>query len=244
MQISPHILCAAATLLLCGVACELQHCVSSENPKNEKFILDESSWELMLQGEWMIGFCVPLIMTCIKFERVWSKFAREKQLEKSDMIVASMKLEYSETVIRRFSLHELPTILHVKDGVFRKLPIVHSVDELRELAETRWQETDPMPFWQHPNGLLIQAYIRYIQAIDQVYQLPWLNTDYEHATWLVRIGLALSVAVALTIGCGIYNCIYERRQPPKRAKKKKVLKQVKDLSAGKQEVIIEKFVLE
>lgn len=220
MKIWSYFWCAAL-LLACGVGSELQQCLTNENPNNEKFILDESSWELMLQGEWMIGFCVPLIMACIKFNRVWSKFAHEKHLEKSEMIVASMKLEYSETVIRRFSLKDLPTILHVKDGVFRKLPLAQTVDELKELALTKWQETEPMPFWQHPNGVLIQAYIQYIRAIDKVYHTTWLDTDYEHATWLVRIGLALILAMIVTATCGVYTFIRDKRQAPKRAKKPK-----------------------
>ncbi|XP_017955276.1 thioredoxin-related transmembrane protein 4-like [Drosophila navojoa] len=232
MEIWPNTLCLAALLVACGVAGELQHCVWSENPRNEKFILDESSWELTLEGEWMIGFCVPLIMACIKFERVWSKFAHEKQLEQSDMTVASMKLEYSETVIRRFSLHELPTILHVKNGVFRKLPTGQSIQELHELASFKWQEIDPMPFWQHPNGLLIRAHVRYIQAIDQVYRASWFNADYEHATWLVRIGLILIMGIILTIFCNIYNCLYDRPKPPKCGKKSK--KQVEGHSVRKQ----------
>lgn len=230
MKIWPKTLCLAA--LLAGVAGKLQPCVWSENPRNEKYMLDESSWDLTLKGEWMIGFCVPLIMACIKFERVWSKFAHEKQLEKSDMIVASMKLEYSETVIRRFSLNELPTILHVKDGVFRKLPIGKNVQELHELANFKWQEIEPMPFWQHPNGLLIRAYVYYIQAIDQVYQASWLGTDYEHATWLVRIGLILIMGMFLTVFCSIYCCLYDRRKPLKCGKKSK--EEIEGHSARKQ----------
>ncbi|EDV97110.1 thioredoxin-related transmembrane protein 1 [Drosophila grimshawi] len=171
-----------------------------DNPQNEKFILDEDTWELMLHDEWMISFCSPLITTCFKFDHIWSKFAKEMRLQHTDINVAIMKLEYSQT-FKRFSLHDMPLILHVKDGIFRKLPVANSVEEFKELAFAKWRDVEPLSFWQQPNGVLMSAYIRYIRAINSIY--IWLDVSYENATWLIRIGLLLILAMIVTAICGI-----------------------------------------
>ncbi|KRF97627.1 uncharacterized protein Dwil_GK28079 [Drosophila willistoni] len=117
---------------------------------------------------------------------------RDKNKPERNITVASMELNYSEALVRRFSLESLPTILHVKDGEFRQLPVSYKVKEIKDvILSDCWMKTKTLPFWKHPNGWFIHALILYIKLIDEVYESQYLSIEYDQAAWLVRICLML-----------------------------------------------------
>ncbi|XP_068148942.1 thioredoxin-related transmembrane protein 4-like [Drosophila tropicalis] len=216
-----------------------QHQPQEQQPPNERkhvqILLNERSWEEMLKGEWLVGFCVPLVPNCFQFERTWIKLAQEMEQEQQqqqqqqqrdqnkperNITVASMELNYSETLVRRFSLQSLPTILHVKDGVFRQLPVSYKVKEIKDvILSDCWMKTKTLPFWRHPNGWIVHIIILYIKLIDEVYESQYLAVEYDQATWLVHVCLMLIVTIAMTIVFGICSIIcklFNRCRPASR----------------------------
>ncbi|XP_017850475.1 thioredoxin-related transmembrane protein 4-like [Drosophila busckii] len=195
-------------------------CQLSERTKSNKYTqLDDDCWELLLKGEWLVGFCAPFIIPCVTFDRVWTQLAVELQRENCSVLVASMKPEYTEIVIRRYSLSKLPSILHVKNGVFRLLPVSYDLQELKQLAYWKWNATKPLPYWQDPKGLVISAYIAYIKAIEHIYYADWCTMDYERVTWLVRFAVLLFCCMLLTLICNGLGYLWCKCAAARKAKK-------------------------
>ncbi|XP_034655939.1 thioredoxin-related transmembrane protein 1-like [Drosophila subobscura] len=180
--------------------------------------LDEGCWEQLLQGEWMLGFCMPLVENCSGFERVWSSFATAMQRQEPRLQVASMQMEYSGTVVARFSLRRLPSILHVRNGTFRELPVAYSVDKLLQLAQGEWRKAAPVPIWRHPNGRVVAAKVLYLRAVNKVYGAKYFGGDYTRATVLVGICSFLLFSISLTAASSLYALIRDKLMATKGAK--------------------------
>ncbi|SPP77070.1 thioredoxin-related transmembrane protein 1-like [Drosophila guanche] len=166
--------------------------------------LDEGCWEQLLQDEWMVGFCMPMVENCSRFERVWSSFATAMQWQQPGLAVARMQMEYSGTLVARFSLQRLPSILHVRNGTFRPLPVAYTLDELLQLAQGEWRQAQPLPIWRHPNGRVVGAKVLYLRAVNGVYGTKYLGGDYKRATFLVGLGSFLLFSTSLTVASSLY----------------------------------------
>ncbi|XP_002135637.2 thioredoxin-related transmembrane protein 1-like [Drosophila pseudoobscura] len=206
-----------ALLLTAFLGCTLgkELCPGSSGERRAVVHLDEGCWEQVLKGEWMVGFCLPLAKNCSQFESVWTDFATAMQRNESRVEVATMLIEYTGTIVARFSVNRVPSILHVRNGSFRELPVAYTVDELMELALWKWNKIQPMTFWRHPNGCIIEAKVRYLQAIEMVFNTKLFGGDYNRASLIVGVCSFLLFSAAVTAACAVYSAIKDLLKPKK-----------------------------
>lgn len=80
--------------------------------------LNEDSWYQVTEGEWMMKFYAPWCPACRALTDSWSSFADWTDDLGLDG-VAKVDVTENPGLSGRFLVTALPTIYHVKDGVFR-----------------------------------------------------------------------------------------------------------------------------
>lgn len=120
--------------------------------KSEPIKLDEESWSRMLKGEWMVAFHAPWCPACKKLDGEWRKFADWS--DDLDINVASADITSNPGLNGRFMVKGLPTIYHVKDGVFRIYtgPREHTA-LIRFIEEQGWKSVEPQSRFWNPDTL-------------------------------------------------------------------------------------------
>lgn len=114
--------------------------------------LDEESWTQLLQGEWMLDLYAPWCPACKKLEPEWRKFSEWS--DDLNINVASADVTANPALSGRFMVRGLPTIYHIKDGVFR---VYNGPRELTALInyieEQGWKSVEPISRWLAPDTL-------------------------------------------------------------------------------------------
>merc|ERR1712241_1635865 len=81
-------------------------------------VIQEDEWRQLLKGEWMVEFAAPWCPACRALQPTWEEFAGWS--EDLEVGVGQVDVTASPGLSGRFMVTALPTIFHVKDGVFRQ----------------------------------------------------------------------------------------------------------------------------
>lgn len=119
--------------------------------KGELKSLDETTWGDMLKGEWMVEFFAPWCPACQQLKPLWEEFA--KWSDDLGIKVGNVDLTTNPGLSGRFMITALPTIFHVKDGVFRQYRGARDKDSFFSFVEEKkWQSLDPVSTWVSPQS--------------------------------------------------------------------------------------------
>ncbi|XP_066592699.1 thioredoxin-related transmembrane protein 1 [Prorops nasuta] len=159
--------------------------------------LNEENWERILTGEWMVEFYAPWCPACKGLEPIWEQLASHKTELKIN--VGKVDVTDSPGLTGRFVVTTLPTIYHVKDGVFRQYKSPRDKASLVDFVlKEVWKKVDPIPSWKSPNSFqmsVISQIFRMSQLLREIHSK--LTEDFGLPTW----GSYLIFAIA-TIGLG------------------------------------------
>uniref|UniRef100_F1L4S2 Thioredoxin-related transmembrane protein 1 n=1 Tax=Ascaris suum TaxID=6253 RepID=F1L4S2_ASCSU len=113
--------------------------------------INEETWTDLLKGEWMVEFHAPWCPACKDLQKAWHAFADwSKDL---NIKVAEVDVTVNPGLSGRFLVTALPTIYHVKDGVFRTYSGPRDKNDFISYVEDKkWSLTDPVPSYKHPNS--------------------------------------------------------------------------------------------
>jgi len=113
--------------------------------------ITEEKWRDILTGEWMLEFHAPWCPACKDLVKSWNAFAEwSKDLSVN---VADIDVTTNPGLSGRFLVTALPTIYHVKDGVFRSYAGPRDKDDfISFIEEKKWTIIDPIPSWKHPDS--------------------------------------------------------------------------------------------
>ncbi|VDN07811.1 unnamed protein product [Thelazia callipaeda] len=203
--------------------------------------LNEESWTEILSGEWMIEFHAPWCPACKDLQKAWQAFADwSKYL---DIKVAEVDVTVNPGLSGRFLVTALPTIYHVKDGVFRAYSGARDKNDfITFIEEKKWAFYDPIPSYKHPSSVQMSI-------VAWFFKLSMFVRDKHN--YLVDEGLpswasyCMFAGITLALGCvlGFFIvCIIDRvfptghNQLPKLEKKPK-----KDQRNKAKKVIFECF---
>lgn len=126
--------------------------VNAKRTKREPIALNEESWTQLLRGEWMVDFYAPWCPACKSLEPEWRKFAEWS--DDLNINVASADVTANPGLSGRFMVSGLPTIYHVKDGVFRQYNGAREHTSLINFVEEQgWKKIDPISRWRAPESL-------------------------------------------------------------------------------------------
>ncbi|OZC12330.1 thioredoxin [Onchocerca flexuosa] len=175
--------------------------------------LNEDTWTDILKGEWMVEFYAPWCPACKDLQKAWHAFADwSKDL---NINVAEVDVTVNPGLSGRFLVTALPTIYHVKDGVFRAYAGSRDKNDfINYIEEKKWTFYDPIPSYKYPSSpqMTVVAWFfklsmfvrdRHNYLVDEVGIPSW-------ASYSVFAGLTL------TLGCilGFFIvCIIDRVFP-------------------------------
>uniref|UniRef100_A0A6G1SGU9 Thioredoxin-related transmembrane protein 1 n=1 Tax=Aceria tosichella TaxID=561515 RepID=A0A6G1SGU9_9ACAR len=176
--------------------------------RKEPVQLDENKWTKLLEGEWMFSLHAPWCPACKKLEPEWRKFAEWS--DDLNINVASADVTTNPALSGRFMVRGLPTIYHVKDGVFRVYNGPREQTALINFIEEQgWKAVEPVSRWLAPNTLQM-SFLAYSFRISMTLRdihnhmveqvgLPYYVSYLIFALCTVTIGTLLGLVIIFII---------------------------------------------
>ncbi|XP_065320991.1 thioredoxin-related transmembrane protein 1-like isoform X2 [Gordionus sp. m RMFG-2023] len=195
--------------------------------------LNRNNWREILNGQWMIKIFAPWCPACRALDTPWREFAQFGT--HLDITVAEIDITKYPELSGRFLVTTLPTILHVKDGIFREVKGLYDKDKIISFVkDMQWKNISPLPSWKNPNTYHMAAlgeFFRISMAIRDLHN--YLVEDRGLPYWLSYI---LFILITIFIG-GIMGIILvffadyftsKPQKPLKYSKLKKINEQKKE----------------
>ncbi|VDK42229.1 unnamed protein product [Anisakis simplex] len=187
--------------------------------------INEESWRDLLKGEWMVEFHAPWCPACKDLQKAWDAFADwSKDL---NIKVAEVDVTVNPGLSGRFLVTALPTIYHVKDGVFRAYSGARDKNDFISYVEDKkWSLADPVPSYKHPDSPQMSVVAWFFKL--SMFVRDKHNYLVEEAGVPSWASYSLFAGITLALGCvlGFFIvCIIDRvfptaPQPLKQDKKK------------------------
>jgi hypothetical protein len=205
----------------------------------------EEDWRDMLKGEWMVEFYAPWCPACKDMAKTWSSFADwSKDLE---IKVAAVDVTTNPGLSGRFLVTALPTIYHVKDGVFRQYSGPRDKDDfIAFIEEKKWTVVDPVANWKHPDTpqmAVVAMFFRLSMAVRDLHNHLVDKRGLPPVASYLVFGLAtlvLGCVLGFLIVC-LIDCVFPASgakgatMPPPKEEKKEKKKEKKQKEKEKEE---------
>jgi len=176
---------------------------------NLKF-LDENNWDQMLTGEWMVEFYAPWCPACRALEPVWKDFASWS--DDLGIKIGQIDVTTSPGLSGRFVVTALPTIYHVKDGIFRQYRGSRDKEEFFGFVEEkRWEGIEPIPSWKAPSSIqmsLVSGFFKLSMLLRNVHTyitethgIPYWGSYLLFALATIIFGAILGLLLVFILDC-------------------------------------------
>ncbi|CAN8031207.1 hypothetical protein HPB47_020207 [Ixodes persulcatus] len=170
--------------------------------------LDEDSWQQLLEGEWMVEFFAPWCPACKALGPIWKDFSDwSKDL---GVKVAHIDVTANPGLSGRFMVTALPTIYHVKDGVFRQYRGSRDKESfINFVEEKKWQTLESVSSWKAPQSIqmsLVAQFFKLSMAVRGLhttlvdyYGIPYWGSYILFALGTVVVGALLGLLIVFII---------------------------------------------
>merc|ERR1712123_420780 len=178
--------------------------------------IEENNWQDLLSGEWMVEFFAPWCPACRGLQPTWEDFAGWS--EDLEIGIGQVDVTTSPGLSGRFMVTALPTIFHVKDGVFRQYRGARDKDSFISFVEDKkWTGVEPISSWKSPDSFqmsLVSYFFKLSMVLRNVHTT--LTEDYQMPYWVSYVAFAVATILlggilGLILVCCI-DCVY----PPRR----------------------------
>ncbi|CAN7999596.1 unnamed protein product [Ixodes hexagonus] len=200
--------------------------VSHARTKAQLVELDEDSWQQLLEGEWMVEFFAPWCPACKALGPIWKDFSDwSKDL---GVKVAHIDVTANPGLSGRFMVTALPTIYHVKDGVFRQYRGSRDKESfINFVEEKKWKHLEPVSSWKSPQSIqmtLVAQFFKLSMAVRSLhttlvdyYGIPYWGSYILFALGTVVVGAVLGLLIVFIIDA-VFPPKLPTYPPPKKAK--------------------------
>merc|ERR1712106_175698 len=178
--------------------------------------IEENNWQDLLTGEWMVEFFAPWCPACRGLQPTWEDFAGWS--EDLEIGIGQVDVTTSPGLSGRFMVTALPTIFHVKDGVFRQYRGARDKDSFISFVEDKkWTGVEPISSWKSPDSFqmsLVSYFFKLSMVLRNVHTT--FTEDYQMPYWVSYVAFAVATILlggilGLILVCCI-DCVY----PPRR----------------------------
>ncbi|XP_063994788.1 thioredoxin-related transmembrane protein 1-like [Diachasmimorpha longicaudata] len=204
-------------LILICLTCIIATTNSATSRKNVEE-LNEDNWNRMLTGEWMVEFFAPWCPACKDLEPIWSDLGDRKR--ELGINVGKVDVTDSPGLSGRFMVTALPTIYHVKDGLFRQYKSPRDRDSLVNFVRSKtWIKVQPISSWKSPTSIqmsIISQFFKMSQVLRAIHTK--LMEDFGLPTWGSYLIFAIATIIIGAILGLLIVCVIDFIYPPKPAK--------------------------
>ncbi|XP_015112752.1 thioredoxin-related transmembrane protein 1 [Diachasma alloeum] len=204
-------------LILICLACVIATTSSTKSRRNVEE-LNEDNWDRMLTGEWMVEFFAPWCPACKDLEPIWAHLGDRKG--ELGISVGKVDVTDSPGLSGRFMVTALPTIYHVKDGLFRQYKSPRDRDSLVNFVRSKtWVKVEPISSWKSPTSIqmsIISQFFKMSQVLRAIHTK--LMEDFGLPTWGSYLIFAIATIIIGAILGLLIVCIIDFIYPPKPAK--------------------------
>jgi len=178
--------------------------------------LTEDNWDDLLTGEWMVEFFAPWCPACRGLQPIWEEFSTWSD----DLEVGVSQVDVTESpgLSGRFMVTALPTIFHVKDGVFRQYRGARDKDSLISFVEDRkWETVEVLSSWKAPDSIqmsLVSYFFKLSMVLRSVHTT--VTEEYQLPYWVSYVGFAVATILMGGILGLILVCCIDCVCPPRR----------------------------
>jgi len=169
-------------------------------PSSSKYLvsLNEENWRDLLEGEWMVEFHATWCPACKDLQKSWNAFADwSKDL---NIKVAEVDVTLNPGLSGRFLVTALPTIYHVKDGIFRSyMGPRDKNDFISFIEEKKWSIIEPVSSFKHPNSMqmaVVSVFFKLSMSVRDLHN--YLVEEIGMPSWA---SYSLFAGVTLGLGC-------------------------------------------
>lgn len=188
--------------------------VSSSSAKLS--VISEENWKDILVGEWMVEFMAPWCPACRALQPTWEEFSGWN--EDLEISVGQVDVTASPGLSGRFMVTALPTIFHVKDGVFRQYRGARDKDSFISFIEDKkWKEVEEISSWKDPNSMqmtLVSYFFKLSMVLRNVHTI--LTEEYQLPYWISYVAFALATIILGGVLGLILVCCIDFFFPPRR----------------------------
>lgn len=163
--------------------------------------VSDETWSTILEGEWMVEFMAPWCPACQSFAQPYSRVAGWSMNQ--EIQVGVVDVTENPVLSGRFLVTTLPTIYHVKDGIFRRYMGTRDANSLIHfLLEKKWDEVDAVSTWfnpSYPHMGAVGLFFKLSMVVRKFYNM--MVTDYGIPEWGCYVIFAVStIVVGLLLG--------------------------------------------
>ncbi|XP_011308529.1 thioredoxin-related transmembrane protein 1 [Fopius arisanus] len=207
----------AGKLIIICLACVIVVTISTRS-RGSVEELNEENWDRMLVGEWMVEFFAPWCPACKDLEPIWSHLGDRKG--ELGINVGKVDVTDSPGLSGRFMVTALPTIYHVKDGLFRQYKSPRDRDSLVNFVRSKtWLKVEPISSWKSPTSIqmsIISQFFKMSQVLRAIHTK--LMEDFGLPTWGSYLIFAIATIIIGAILGLLIVCVIDFIYPPKPAK--------------------------
>jgi len=168
--------------------------------------ITNENWRGILQGEWLVKFYAPWCPACRGMTHTWKELDTWAAKDMTSLSVGDVDVTEEAELNGRFMVTSLPTIYHVKDGIFRQYKSSRSLKDFQDfIIEEKWKTLKPMTSWLSPDSYVMTG-------VSQLFSFSMnlknfhesLRTDYGLPGWasMLLFGLAV-IVIGLLLGIGL-----------------------------------------
>ncbi|CAG2099999.1 unnamed protein product [Medioppia subpectinata] len=221
--------CSAKHVIIVAI---LLHLCRQSSAKSALIVLTEDNWSDMLSGEWMVEFFAPWCPACRSLQKDWQTFATWS--EDLSINVGAVDVTANPGLSGRFLVTQLPTIYHVKEGVFRQYKGSRDSNAFVNFVEQKtWQSLDPISLWTSPDSVLmsiVSYFFKVSMALRAVHNR--LVDDYGIPYWgsyvlFAFVTILFGALLGLLIVC-IIDLIFPAKMSDETKDQKNLNSKVKD----------------
>jgi len=178
--------------------------------------ITEDNWRDILVGEWMVEFYAPWCPACRGLQPTWEEFGGWS--EDLEIGVGQVDVTTSPGLSGRFMVTALPTIFHVKDGVFRQYRGARDKDSFISFVEDKkWMQVEEITSWTNPDTVqmtLVSYFFKLSMVLRNVHST--LTEEYQLPYWVSYVAFAVATILLGGILGLLLVCCIDFIFPPRR----------------------------